>query len=90
VTAERTVLASLEAGCSAPIGAYAAGTAEQLHLEAAVIAADGCQALREHGDAALGAARQLGSDVAARLLRGGAGSLMTVSPKRTTNRKDAL
>jgi len=90
VTAERTVLASLEAGCSAPIGAYAAGTAEQLHLEAAVIAADGRQALREHGDAAPGAARQLGSDVAARLLRGGAGSLMTVSPERTTNRKDAL
>jgi hydroxymethylbilane synthase len=90
VTAERTVLASLEAGCSAPIGAYAAGTAEQLHLEAAVIAADGRQALRERGDAAPGAARQLGSDVAARLLRGGAGSLMTVSPERTTNGKDAL
>jgi len=25
VTAERTVLAELEAGCSAPLGAYAAG-----------------------------------------------------------------
>ena len=90
VTAERAVLASLEAGCSAPIGAYAAGTAEHLHLEAAVIAPDGRQALRERGDAAPSAAGQLGFDVAARLLRGGAGSLMTVPPVRTINEKDAL
>ena len=90
VTAERAVLASLEAGCSAPIGAYAAGTSEHLHLEAAVIAADGRQALREHGDGAPGDAAQLGRDVAARLLRGGAGTLMTAPPVRTINGKDAL
>jgi hydroxymethylbilane synthase len=90
VTAERAVLASLEAGCSAPIGAYAAGTAEHLHLEAAVIAADGQQALRERGAAAPGDAAQLGRAVAARLLRSGAGSLMTVPPVRTINGKDAL
>ena len=40
VTAERTVLAELEAGCSAPLGAYAAGT-DILQLTAAVIAEDG-------------------------------------------------
>ena len=90
VTAERAVLASLEAGCSAPIGTYAAGTAEHLHLEAAVIAPDGRRALRERGDAAPSAAGQLGFDVAARLLRGGAGSLMTVPSVRTINEKDAL
>lgn len=88
VAAERAVLASLEAGCSAPIGAYAAATAERLHLEAAVIAADGQQALRERGDGAPGAAGQLGRDVAARLLRAGAGSLITVPPERTINGKD--
>jgi len=90
VTAERAVLASLEAGCSAPIGAYAAGTAEHLHLEAAVIAADGGRALREHGDGSPSGAGQLGRDVAARLQRGGAGSLMTVPAVRTINGKDAL
>jgi len=89
VAAERAVLASLEAGCSAPIGAYAAGTAEHLHLEAAVIAADGQQARRERGDGAPGAAVQLGRDVAARLLRAGAGTLITVPPVRTINGKDA-
>jgi hydroxymethylbilane synthase len=88
VAAERAVLAALEAGCSAPIGAYAAATAERLHLEAAVIAADGQQALREHGDGMPGAAGQLGRDVAARLLRAGAGTLI-VPAVRTINRKDA-
>ena len=90
VAAERAVLASLEAGCSAPIGAYAAATAERLHLEAAVIAADGQQALRERGDGAPGAAGQLGRDVAARLLRAGAGTLITVPPVRTINGKDEM
>jgi len=90
VTAERAVLASLEAGCSAPIGAYAAGTAEHLHLEAAVIAADGGRVLREHGDGSPSGAGRLGREVAARLLRGGAGSLMTVPAVRTINGKDAL
>ena len=89
VAAERAVLATLEAGCSAPIGAYAAATAERLHLEAVVIAADGQQALREHGDGVPGAAGQLGRDVAARLLRAGAGSLITVPAVRTINGKDA-
>jgi len=89
VTAERAVLAFLEAGCSAPIGAYAAGTAEHLHLHAAVIAPDGRQVLRASGDGRPGAAAQLGQDIAARLLRDGAGSLMSVPQVRTMNGKDA-
>ncbi len=32
VTAERTILAVLEAGCSAPVGTYAAEVDEELHL----------------------------------------------------------
>ncbi len=89
VTAERAVLAFLEAGCSAPIGAYAAGTAEHLHLHAAVIAADGRQVLRARGDGRPAAAARLGGDIAARLLRDGAGSLMSVPQVRTMNGKDA-
>jgi hydroxymethylbilane synthase len=88
VTAERAVLAALEAGCSAPIGAYAAGTPDYLQLEAAVIAVDGGQALRERGGDVPAAAEQLGRRVAARLLSSGAGTLIAAPPGRT-NGKDA-
>jgi hydroxymethylbilane synthase len=89
VTAERTVLATLEAGCHAPVAAYATGTADQLHLEAAVIATDGRQVLRERGGGAPADAERLGRDLAGRLLIGGAGSLITVPSARTINGKDA-
>ena len=88
VTAERTVLAVLEAGCSAPVGAYAAGTSEHLQLEAAVIAVDGGQALRERGGDVPAAAEQLGRRIADRLLSSGAGTLITALPGRT-NGNDA-
>jgi hydroxymethylbilane synthase len=83
VTAERTVLAALEAGCSAPVGAYAAGTAEHLQLEAAVIAADGGQALRERASDESAAAEQLGRRIASRLLGSGAATLIATPPGRT-------
>ena len=83
VTAERTVLAALEAGCSSPIGAYAAGNAEHLQLEAAVIATDGGQALRERGGDQPAAAEQLGRRIASRLLSRGAATLIVTPPGRT-------
>ncbi|HEX3749932.1 MAG TPA: hydroxymethylbilane synthase [Streptosporangiaceae bacterium] len=83
VTAERTVLAVLEAGCSAPIGAYAAETAEHLQLEAAVIATDGGRALRERGAGDPAAAGQLGRQIASRLLARGAATLIATPPERT-------
>ena len=88
VTAERTVLAALEAGCSAPIGAYAAGTSQHLQLEAAVVAADGGQALRERDGGQPAAAEQLGRRIASRLLARGAAALIAAPPGRT-NGKDA-
>ena len=88
VTAERTVLAALEAGCSAPIGAYAAGTSDHLQLEAAAIAVDGGQALRERDVDVPAAAEQLGRRVADRLLSSGAATLITALPGRT-NGNDA-
>jgi len=57
-------------------------------LEAAVIAVDGGQALRERGGDVPAAAEQLGRRVAARLLGSGAGTLITAPPGRT-NGKDA-
>ena len=77
VTAERSLLEALEAGCSAPVGAYAAGT-EQLRMRAAVISADGSRVLRAHGSAPGAGAWQLGRDLAAELLRSGASDLIAV------------
>jgi len=89
VTAERVVLARLEAGCSAPVGAYAAGTPECLRMDAAVIAADGSRALRERGSCAPADAERLGRDIAAALLAAGAGTLIAVPSARTSNGKEA-
>ena len=83
VTAERSLLEALEAGCSAPIGAYAAGT-KQLRMLAAVMSTDGSRVLRAHGSAPPSSpspftdAWQLGRDIAAELLRSGASDLISV------------
>jgi len=75
VTAERTVLAELAAGCSAPLGAYAAGT-EILQLTAAVVAVDGGQAVRTSRTGPAAQPARLGRDVAAELLAQGAGTIV--------------
>lgn len=78
VTAERTVLAELQAGCSAPLGAYAAGTGV-LHLTAVVVAEDGGPAVRAWQSGTAADAEGLGRDVAAELLRQGAGTIVAGS-----------
>jgi hydroxymethylbilane synthase len=78
VTAERVVLAELEAGCSAPLGAYAAGT-DILQLTAAVIAGDGLAAVRASMSGPAAQAALLGREVAAELLRQGAGAIVAGS-----------
>jgi hydroxymethylbilane synthase len=78
VTAERTVLAELQAGCSAPLGAYAAGTGV-LHLTAVVVAEDGGRAVRAWQSGTAAGAERLGRDVAAELLRQGAGTIVAGS-----------
>jgi len=87
VTAERSLLEALEAGCSAPIGAHAAG-AGQLRLQAAVISTDGRRVLRAHGTAAAADARRLGRDLAAELLRAGASDLISVPQAPTSSGND--
>ena len=78
VTAERTVLAELEAGCSAPLGAYAAGTG-LLQLTAAVIAEDGTAAVRACRSGPAAQAAELGREVAAELRRQGAETIVAGS-----------
>ena len=88
-SAERAVLAALQAGCSAPVGAYAAGT-ELLHLTAVVAAVTGGSAVRASASGPAGEAAGLGADVAAELLRRGAAQYMTVPSELISSGDDAL
>jgi hydroxymethylbilane synthase len=77
-SAERSLLAALQAGCLAPVGAYAAGT-DDLRLDGIVVAADGGTALRGSAGGAAAEAERLGREVAADLLRRGADTYTAVS-----------
>lgn len=88
VTAERSVLAALSAGCSAPVGAYAAGT-EMLQLKAVVAGADGGPAVRASAGAPAAEAGRLGGAVAAELLRRGAGRYIAMASEPISNGDDA-
>jgi hydroxymethylbilane synthase len=83
VTAEREVLAKLEAGCSAPIGATAVVDAELLLVSATVYSPDGSEyrtashaaVLEGSAQDRLAEALEVGGRVAAELLENGAGDL---------------
>ncbi len=80
VLAERTLLATLEAGCTAPVGAYAELVRDpqpQLHLHAVVTAPDGSATIRKSASGSLVEAQKLGSQLAAELLDEGAAGLVT-------------
>jgi len=84
VLAERSTLAALEAGCSAPVAAYAE-VAEgehgpELFLRASVTAIDGSDAVRGSITGPLPDATALGRALAAELLDRGAAELMAVAP----------
>jgi hydroxymethylbilane synthase len=79
VTAERSLLEALAAGCRAPVAAYAE-SAGQLRMLAAVMNTDGSRVLRAHGGAPGDGASKLGRDLAAELLRSGARDLIAARP----------
>ncbi|HLR98466.1 MAG TPA: hydroxymethylbilane synthase [Mycolicibacillus parakoreensis] len=85
VTAERSLLAELEAGCSAPVGAIAdmvesidedGRVFEELSLRSCVAALDGSDVIRASGVDTPGRARELGLSVAAELFELGAREVM--------------
>jgi hydroxymethylbilane synthase len=84
VAAERSVLAALEAGCSAPVAAHAElgeaedGTAE-VWLRASVTAIDGSDSVRDSISGPATEAESLGRRLAAELLDRGAAALMAGS-----------
>jgi hydroxymethylbilane synthase len=77
VSAERSLLATLEAGCSAPVAALA-DVAEsddgswEIYLRGAVLSRDGVSAVRLSGTGPLNEAAEVGSRLAAELLAAGA------------------
>jgi hydroxymethylbilane synthase len=85
--AERSLLEALAAGCSAPVGGYAAGT-RQLLMRAAVLSPDGTRALRAQGSAPAADARRLGRDLAAELLRRGASDFISSPIDPTSSGND--
>lgn len=84
VTAERSFLARLEAGCTAPVGALAdvveGDSGLEIYLRAAVTATDGGDQIRQSITGALEDAAELGRRLALMMLDDGAASLMTTTP----------
>jgi hydroxymethylbilane synthase len=79
------VLAELEAGCSAPVGALARVERERvgdtadalnLHLDAAVVSVDGATAIRRSASGPIAQPLELGRRLAAELLAAGAAGIV--------------
>ncbi|MBS2939656.1 hydroxymethylbilane synthase [Nocardioides sp. J2M5] len=86
VTAERAVLAALEAGCSAPLGALAdvveGDDGEELWLRAVALSEDGGLSVRMSLSGPVADAAALGTRLASDMLAEGAADLMTAPPEQ--------
>ncbi|MEN0128272.1 MAG: hydroxymethylbilane synthase [Brevundimonas sp.] len=85
VIAERALLARLEAGCAAPIGALATVTEDEVRLDAVVVRTDGGAQIRLSATAArsdAAAAAELGALLADELLAAGAADLAQLGSSR--------
>ncbi|GIH64069.1 hydroxymethylbilane synthase [Microbispora siamensis] len=76
VDAERSVLAALEAGCAAPVGAFASGDGHILNLTATVVAVDGARSVRKSASGPSTTAVEMGRELAAAMIAEGADTLM--------------
>jgi len=76
VTAERSLLATLEAGCIAPVGAQALVLDGALTLDGVVLAADGSDEIRCGVTGPVADAADLGRGLAAQMLSAGAAGLL--------------
>jgi hydroxymethylbilane synthase len=89
VTAERAVLYTLEAGCSAPLGALAevveGEDTEELWLRAVALSEDGGLSVRMSATGPVAEAEQLGRRLASDMLDDGAADLMQAPPVRNTH-----
>jgi hydroxymethylbilane synthase len=80
VVAERAMLATLEAGCSAPVAAHAelaeGEHGDEIYLRGAVISPDGSRAIRLSRTGTPADAAEIGKALAADLLENGADTLL--------------
>jgi hydroxymethylbilane synthase len=76
VTAERALLATLEAGCTAPVGAHAQADTTTVVLDGAVAAVDGSAVIRRQATGPVSDAGAVGQRLAADLLAAGASDLL--------------
>ncbi|MDX6225378.1 MAG: hydroxymethylbilane synthase [Frankiales bacterium] len=80
VTAERALLAALEAGCTAPVGALAevaeGDTGPEIYLRGVVVAIDGSDAVRLSATGPASDPEKVGRALAAELFESGAGDLL--------------
>ncbi|NUR87602.1 MAG: hydroxymethylbilane synthase [Nonomuraea sp.] len=76
VAAERAVLSALEAGCSAPVGAFAVDDGQTVNLTATVVALDGHTAVRKSAAGSPSDAVNLGRLLAVEMIAEGADRLM--------------
>ncbi len=75
-TAERAFLATLRAGCHAPVGGHAVMRAGRLHLEGRVLSKDGVREVAGSASSSSADAATLGADLARRLMADGASELL--------------
>ena len=84
VTAERLLLARLEAGCTAPVGALAdiaeGDEGQEIYLRATVVAVDGSRALRMSATGPVAESDELAVRLAAQMLEEGAADLIGENP----------
>ena len=76
ITAERALLAALQAGCQVPMGAWARMERGNLVLEACVCSVDGLQYVRQKLEGRPEDASQLGANMARLLIDAGAQSIL--------------
>jgi hypothetical protein len=75
-TVERVVLNRLEAGCTAPVGAYAETYQHEIIVTAAVVSVDGQQRVTASASAPITEAVAVAEEIAAQLLADGAGKIL--------------
>jgi hydroxymethylbilane synthase len=80
VAAERALLAVLEAGCTAPVGALADIAEDELYLRGRVCALDGTDDMRQSLTGPVGEPEELGRRLAELLIEDGATQLMRSQP----------
>lgn len=91
VTAERVVLADLEAGCSAPVGALAeiveGEDGEELWLRAVALSLDGALSVRLSASGSPHDAAEVGHRLAAEMIADGAATLISTEATPATRRQ---